>query len=88
MPHNGIRKRAKKKRRREHVNKYAHLAPPKRRVYDAHDKTYRDIFLDGRPGQHFEAGRIFIYHRRLYRLLKDVVIPPTGQALARFKLNK
>lgn len=72
--------------KRSHVNKYAHLAESRVKLYDPHDKTYRTLPVFGNPGDKIEKGLRVIFHGRMYGLQQSVVIPHTGQTLADFRL--
>ncbi len=72
------RKSRKEKRNPPSVNKYAHLVPPKKGLYNSKDKTYRELAFMGVPGQIFEAGTKLTFHGRLYEIISDVTIPKSS----------
>lgn len=80
------RKPRRGKKHRVHVNKYADLAPKKKKLYNAEDKTIRQLPLRGMPGEVKEAGLIALFHGRRYRLTKNVIIPPAGEIFGLFRM--
>ena len=85
------RKSGKGERKRKRMlnvrhNKYSHLAP--KRKDPRKGMQFRDLPLEGKPGELIEAGIIYLWHGRKYRLIKNVKIPPIGKIFGRFKLIK
>lgn len=59
-------------------NKYKHLVPPRKDLYNPVDKTFRTLPIKGEPWQVVKAGLRVTFHGRLYELVNDVVIPVTS----------
>lgn len=78
----------RRRKRREHINKYKHLALYKILLYDAQNKRFRNLPLTGMPGEVVPEGIIMIYHGRRYRLLSQAKILEDGMGNGEFELCK
>ncbi len=86
-----IRRKPRKEHKQPgaHKNKYEHLAPKKDFEYSHNDKTIRDLPLRGDPEEIIKAGAKTLFHGRVYVLIEDVKIFPSGKGkptYGRFKL--
>lgn len=81
----GLTRKQRKAKVGNHKNKYEHFASESK-LYDRKDKTFRMLPLPHDPGQVVSKGTRMIYHGRLYKLMKDTVIPEKPPAYGKFKL--
>ncbi|MBI4276730.1 hypothetical protein HY629_02730 [Candidatus Uhrbacteria bacterium] len=79
----GLSKKQRTARRGTHENKYEHLSQAK--PNDPADKTYRDLAIQGHPGQVFARGSTVLWHGRRYELQEGVMIPEAGVITMRCK---
>lgn len=80
------RKSSRKQRRAKigsHKNKYSCLAPENKDPYQG--KKFRLLPIRGAPGDIIKSGSTYLWHGRVYMLIKDIVIPQTGKFFGYFK---
>ena len=80
------RRGKKKAKNKPHQNKYAHKSTRKNKDYDSKNKTFRNLPIIGEPGVMIPNGTRILFHGRIYQVLKDTKIPPSGTTTTQCKL--